>query len=271
MNKRLVTILISILVMPFTLIGCKIEFPEDILSEPTPTVVVQEVDKIENVSFEEKEDKKDTKEKKKKKDKKNKKNKKKDSAITVERNIKKVVTPTPMVGVKKNNNKKKSTPTPTKKPKAIKTPKPVQPEDVNINKGKQYTCTMSISCKTILSNMSLFNKDKMGVLPSDGIIFKERTVVFYEGETVFEILVRETKANGIHMEFVKSPGYNSSYIEGINNIYEFDCGESSGWMYGVNGWFPNYGCSMYQVKQDDKIEWLYTCDLGFDIGAKVAS
>ena len=43
------------------------------------------------------------------------------------------------------------------------------------------------------------------------------------------------------------------YIEGINNLYEFDCGEQSGWMYSVNGWFPNYGCSRYQLKDGDVV------------------
>ncbi len=39
--------------------------------------------------------------------------------------------------------------------------------------------------------------------------------------------------------------YNSYYVEGIGNLYEFDCGKESGWMYKVNGRFPNYGCSSY--------------------------
>lgn len=34
-------------------------------------------------------------------------------------------------------------------------------------------------------------------------------------------------------------------------------------MYNVNGWYPNYGCSRYQVKDGDVVEWRYTCDLGF--------
>ena len=37
-------------------------------------------------------------------------------------------------------------------------------------------------------------------------------------------------------------------------------------MYKVNGWFPNYGCSRYSLKQGDVIEWVYTCDLGRDVG-----
>ena len=60
--------------------------------------------------------------------------------------------------------------------------------------------------------------------------------------------------------------YNSAYIEGIGNIYEFDCGELSGWLYKVNGNFPSYGCSRYKLKPGDKVEWVYTCDLGNDVG-----
>lgn len=57
-----------------------------------------------------------------------------------------------------------------------------------------------------------------------------------------------------------------AYVEGINNLYEFDCGQLSGWMYNVNGWFPNYGCSKYTVQDGDVINWVYTCNLGKDVG-----
>jgi hypothetical protein len=37
-------------------------------------------------------------------------------------------------------------------------------------------------------------------------------------------------------------------------------------MYKVNDWFPTYGSSRYALKDGDRIEWIYTCDLGRDIG-----
>lgn len=149
-------------------------------------------------------------------------------------------------------------------------PKPVEWQTVKVKKEKQSTCTLSVTCKTILENMGSFNKDKLEVLPMDGIIYKTRKVTFHEGESVFDVLLREMKGNRIHMEFEMTPIYNSNYIEGINNIYEFDCGELSGWMYSVNGWFPNYGCSRYVLKDGDAVEWIYTCDLGRDIGGGTA-
>ena len=39
-------------------------------------------------------------------------------------------------------------------------------------------------------------------------------------------------------------------------------------MYKVNGSFPNYGCSSYKLKAGDIVEWVYTCDLGKDVGAE---
>lgn len=41
------------------------------------------------------------------------------------------------------------------------------------------------------------------------------------------------------MESNWTPAYNSAYIEGIGNLYEFDCGNLSGWMYSVNGVWPD--------------------------------
>lgn len=144
--------------------------------------------------------------------------------------------------------------------------KPVEPGTVEIDKDKEYTCYLSVSCSTILNNMENLTEGKESLVPKDGVIYSEREVTFYEGESVFDVLQREMKNNRIHMESSFTPKYNSAYVEGINNLYEFDCGRWSGWMYEVNGWYPNYGCSRYIVQPDDVIKWNYTCDLGRDLG-----
>ena len=59
------------------------------------------------------------------------------------------------------------------------------------------------------------------------------------------------------MEFAFTPVYDSVYIEGINNIYEFDCGERSGWKYSVNGKYLPVASSDYKVKSGDKIVFTY--------------
>ena len=95
------------------------------------------------------------------------------------------------------------------------------------------------------------------------------TATFEEGDTVFEVLKSVCRDYGRQLEYSWTTMYGSYYIEGIHNLYEFDCGDGSGWMYSVNGWFPNYGCSSYELKQGDVIKWLYTCDLGADVGSEM--
>lgn len=149
-------------------------------------------------------------------------------------------------------------------------PLPVEPQEAAVT-DKELTCTLSVRCDTILDNIEWLAPEKAELVPEDGVIFPEQSVVFYEGESVFNLLLREMKKNKIHLEFENTPMYNSAYIEGIGNLYEYDCGELSGWMYKVNGWFPNYGCSRYQLKAGDKVEWVYTCNLGKDVGGAYAA
>ncbi len=126
---------------------------------------------------------------------------------------------------------------------------------------------IEIRCDTILNNMGDLTAGKEEFVPSDGVILPVVEVPFYEGETVFEVLKRVCEKTSIQLEYSWTPLYNSYYIEGINNLYEFDCGEQSGWMYKVNEWFPNYGCSSYYVDDGDVIVWCYTCvGLGADVG-----
>lgn len=138
--------------------------------------------------------------------------------------------------------------------------KKIAEKEVAVQEDEILTCSLSVRCDTAVG--------KADIAPGDGLIFSEDKVVFYEEESVFNVLVREMKKNKIHLEFVNVPLYNSSYIEGIGNLYEFDCGELSGWMYKVNGIFPDYGSSSYKLNNGDIIEWVYTCDLGKDVGGE---
>lgn len=149
-------------------------------------------------------------------------------------------------------------------------PAPVEPQDSNVDVETEYTCTISISCETILDNMDKCAESKKALVPEDGIILPATEVTFSDGESVYDVLQRVCKENKIHMESSFTPVYNSAYIEGIHNLYEYDVGKLSGWMYAVNGWYPNYGCSRYQLKDGDVVEWRYTCDLGEDVGGNMS-
>lgn len=149
-------------------------------------------------------------------------------------------------------------------------PVPVEPQEAVITKQKD-TCTISISCSTINDNLDWLDPEKKELVPSDGWILKPTEVTFYQGESVFNVLMRTCKQNGIQMEYKNTPIYNTAYIEGISNLYEFDCGELSGWVYSVGGWFPNYGSSRYQLQDGDTVKWEYTCSLGADVGGYFSS
>ncbi len=131
----------------------------------------------------------------------------------------------------------------------------------------KLSCTLSIRCDTILNHWDNLDPAKTEYVPKDGCILYA-TVAFTEGETVFDVLKRACADYGIQIEYSWTPLYGSYYVEGIHHLYAFDCGYESGWMYKVNGWFPNYGCSSYTLSDGDHIVWCYTCSgLGADVGA----
>lgn len=138
-------------------------------------------------------------------------------------------------------------------------------------KEDSLTVFLSIDCSTILNNWDDLdpNLRKEKYVPSDGVILPRTEYVLRNGDTVYDILSRAVRHNKIQMEYqgANESAYGSVYIKGINYLYEFSCGPLSGWMYKVNGEFPGYGCSKYVLKDGDVIEWVYTCDLGRDVGS----
>lgn len=137
-------------------------------------------------------------------------------------------------------------------------PAPAQPE--------RHVCTIEIRCDTVTDTSKLENPSVAPFVPADGAILGTTEMEFTPGESVFDILLRATRERNIHLEFRDDNLYSGKYVEGINYLYVFDAGPLSGWMYQVNGLFPNYGCAAYEVNDGDAIAWLYTCDLGTDVG-----
>ena len=135
------------------------------------------------------------------------------------------------------------------------------------DKAKPVTVTLEIRCDTLSSDMSkLENPAIEKYIPKDGTILARTTYKGTTENTVFDALNTLCRNNDIQLDFDYTPVYESYYIKGINYIYEFDGGNLSGWMYKVNDWFPNYGCSSYYLSDGDVIQWVYTCDLGKDVG-----
>lgn len=170
-----------------------------------------------------------------------------------------VMTETATEPVEKPTDKYKTEPVPTDKP------KPVEPQE-QTTQDNTLTCTFSISCATILDNMDSLDEELHELVPADGWLMKPEKVEFNEGESVYDVLLRVCTEKKIHLDQQFTPLYNTVYIKGIGNLYEFDCGENSGWQYCVNDWYPNYGCSRYVLKNHDTVAFNYTCNLGYDLG-----
>ncbi len=130
-----------------------------------------------------------------------------------------------------------------------------------------YECTLTIRCDTVLQHYEDLDPAKAEFVPEDGVVLAAVKVPFAQGETAFDVTKRACEAYGLQLEYSWTPLYDSYYVEGINYLYEFDCGAESGWMFKVNGWFPNYGASAYVLQDGDAVMWEYTCvGLGADLG-----
>ena len=136
------------------------------------------------------------------------------------------------------------------------------------NGDGKLTCTLEIRCDTLLGSLDKLQAEKVGLVPEDGVILAVTEVEFNSGDSVFDVFRQVLREKKIHFEYVDASAYDSVYIEGIGNIYEFDCGPQSGWMFCVNDVYPGLGCSSYTLADGDVIVFSYTCDMGADLGAE---
>lgn len=136
--------------------------------------------------------------------------------------------------------------------------------------GETLTCTLEIRCDTLLDHLDELSQGKAALVPADGQILAERSVEVQSGATVIDVLRQVLREEKIHFEYTDATAYDSAYIEGIGNLYEFDCGPQSGWMYSVNGVYPGLGCGSYTLSDGDAIVFRYTCNLGADLGAETS-
>jgi len=127
---------------------------------------------------------------------------------------------------------------------------------------EEDTCSLTVSCATILDNIDDLKSGKEDLIPSNGIIFTMEKVKFNDGDTAFDLLLREVKEKDIDIEYKQTQFSAGCYIESIGGIGEFDCGKTSGWLYKVNGEMPNVAASNYILKNGDKVEFLYSCKMG---------
>lgn len=128
-------------------------------------------------------------------------------------------------------------------------------------------CTLTVRCDTLTAKRESLAPEIQEIVPANGVVLQTISLEPQEGETAFSLLQRAAREQRLHLEFQMTPGTGGVYVEGIGNLYEFDGGPLSGWLYRVNGVFYPESASDHGLSPGDQVEWIYTCDLGRDVGA----
>lgn len=123
--------------------------------------------------------------------------------------------------------------------------------------SSEINCSITIECKSILDNMDDLKKGHESYVPKNGIMLDNYKATLKSKSTVYDLLKKACNDKGITYTAVAS--IYSVYIAGINNIDQKDCGDGSGWMYSVNGNFPNVSVDSKKLKDGDKVVFTYTC------------
>lgn len=132
-----------------------------------------------------------------------------------------------------------------------------QPENI-AESDTTGTVTLSIRCDTVIDN-----DDLPYFIPDDGVILDDAVLDIAQGDTVLSLLNKAAREYQLHVE--TRGAQNASYVASISYLYEFDFGELSGWLYRVNGEIPSLSCSRYTLSDGDRVEWLYTREIGKDL------
>ena len=151
-----------------------------------------------------------------------------------------------------NNNKEKENKTTVKLTTSKATTKKNEPTVKD-----EISCTLNVECKSILNNMDKLKDGHSEYVPANGYIIKGYKYTAKAGFTAYDALKKACEDNGIKLT-AKSSMYGT-YVSGINNIDEFDCGSQSGWMYSINGNRPNVSASSQRVTDGDEITFEYVC------------
>lgn len=125
-----------------------------------------------------------------------------------------------------------------------------KPNDSGIIKER---VTLSISAKTI----------------GKGYFIDGKEVEINQGDTVADVLRAAVGEMNLKIRGSGTSLYVSSMRLDGEWLGEFDHGPKSGWMYSVNGQFPDYSSGQYELTGGEQIEWHYTIDLGNDLKDEV--
>lgn len=135
--------------------------------------------------------------------------------------------------------------------------------------GNDGTLLVEISaeCTTVLGKMDSIDSavNPPELIPADGVVISRCEVSLPEGATAFDALIEAARQQRVRVDYTGASSMGT-YVSGIGGIYEFGFGGLSGWMYRVNGDFPDVSSADITLEPGDVVEFVYTCDLGHDVG-----
>ena len=127
-----------------------------------------------------------------------------------------------------------------------------------VREPKVVNCTVTIDCSSISGNGALTaaGNPQLEAYAANPTILSVNINVSDTNDDgkvgVDEAIKQACDAYGIQYEFK-----SSSYLSGMNYLYEFNAGPNSGWMYKVNGRIPNKGCNSYYLNGSEDVLWYY--------------
>lgn len=126
------------------------------------------------------------------------------------------------------------------------------------SKGLATTKEITVTVKDVPNPTD--KKLKVGIYTDEKALVESIDIDYKEGDTAYTVLKRLL---GNKVDSIGS-GENL-YVQGIDELYEFDKGSQSGWVYAVNRSMPQVSAGIFDIKAGDEIIWHYTLDLGKDI------
>jgi len=120
--------------------------------------------------------------------------------------------------------------------------------------------SLVIDVSDILKNYDKLDKGLQSdeFVPQSGKILDETEFEVESGKTVYDLIVKATAEKGIKLD-AKKTDYGM-YIDGINSVATGSVGQTSGWMFKVNGKDSEVGADAYKLQAGDKVEFFYVCD-----------
>ena len=120
--------------------------------------------------------------------------------------------------------------------------------------GSEAAVSLTVTCADAVQQGNL-SPEMQEALPQDGILFAQDAYPISDGITVLALLQQVMQEEKLPVEV------GDGYVKGIGALYEGACGDTSGWLFRLNGEIPSVGAADCTLHKGDTVEWLYICDM----------